>query len=168
MEEEIEEIEEIEEWKNCGESKLCIYYVSNLGQVKSVTKKGKERILKPFKITKGYLAVDINKKTEKVHRLVAYAFLGERPEGLQIDHQDRDKTNNSADNLRYVTGSENMVNRDCYRTDFSTDKKIRNCQSTKECYAKNKQIIIKCGCGSITSKAQLRQHETSQTHKAYL
>lgn len=47
-----------------------------------------------------------------VHEIVAYAFLGPRPEGLVIDHIDRDKKHNEASNLRYVTISENAQNQD--------------------------------------------------------
>lgn len=45
-----------------------------------------------------------------IHYLVAYHFIGERPEGLVIDHIDRDKQNNNVSNLRYVTVSENNRN----------------------------------------------------------
>jgi len=119
--------EEIEVWKECGESEKCVYYVSNLGQVKSTTKTWlKDRILKPRQYGKGYLSVNINKKNKPIHHLVALTFIGERPEGLQIDHIDRNKLNNRADNLRYVTANENQQNRDSYRTDIlETDPKER-------------------------------------------
>lgn len=47
-----------------------------------------------------------------VHRLVYEAFKGEIPEEFEIDHIDRNKHNNNPDNLRLVTRSENMSNRD--------------------------------------------------------
>lgn len=42
-----------------------------------------------------------------VHRLVALAFVDGYREGLVVDHIDRNKTNNHADNLRWVTSSMN-------------------------------------------------------------
>lgn len=45
----------------------------------------------------------------RIHTIVAKAFLGERPEGLVIDHIDTIKTNNRPSNLRYVTKFENLV-----------------------------------------------------------
>ena len=40
--------------------------------------------------------------------LVAYAYLGPRPNGYQVDHIDGDKLNDRLDNLEYVTQSENI------------------------------------------------------------
>ena len=42
------------------------------------------------------------------HTLIAHAWIGERPEGEQIDHINGDQLNWSADNLRYVTPHENL------------------------------------------------------------
>ena len=44
-----------------------------------------------------------------VHRLVALAFVDGYKEGLVVDHIDRNKTNNHADNLRWVTSSINTA-----------------------------------------------------------
>ena len=43
--------------------------------------------------------------------LVALAFLGDRPQGMVLDHIDRNSLNNRADNLRWVSVSENNRNR---------------------------------------------------------
>ena len=42
-------------------------------------------------------------KTVKAHVLVAECWLGDRPAGYDIDHIDRNKTNNHYSNLRYAT-----------------------------------------------------------------
>lgn len=113
-------------WKQCGESKQKYYEISNYGSVKSISKvTKKEKILKQSLNKEGYLVVTINKKI-KTHYLVAYTFIGSRPDGLQIDHIDRNKLNNRLDNLRYCTRCENMRNRDDFRDDISeTDPKKR-------------------------------------------
>lgn len=46
----------------------------------------------------------------KVHRLVYMTFVGEIPEGMQIDHIDGDASNNNLDNLRCVSPKENSNN----------------------------------------------------------
>lgn len=51
-------------------------------------------------------------KIAYTHCLLALAFLGPRPNGLVVDHKDRDKTNNHISNLRYVTFSQNRRNSD--------------------------------------------------------
>ena len=69
-----------------------------------VRRKGKSDCLKiNYSTTGGYGRVSIG----KVHTIVAYAFLGERPLGLDINHLDGNKRNNDASNLQYVTKSEN-------------------------------------------------------------
>ncbi len=47
-----------------------------------------------------------------LHRVVAECWLGPRPDGMQVDHIDRNSLNNDYRNLRYVTKSEQMLNRD--------------------------------------------------------
>jgi len=47
-----------------------------------------------------------------IHRVVAECWIGPRPEGMQVDHIDRNSLNNDYRNLRYVTKSEQMLNRD--------------------------------------------------------
>ena len=51
--------------------------------------------------------------TLKVHQLVYDAFIGEVPEGMVIDHIDRNKANNHFNNLRAVSHLENIHNRSC-------------------------------------------------------
>lgn len=46
-----------------------------------------------------------------LHRAVAECWHGPRPEGMQVDHIDRNSLNNDYRNLRYVTKSEQMKNR---------------------------------------------------------
>ena len=53
------------------------------------------------------------KKRIMVHRLVLLAFAGDCPEGKEVCHNDGDPRNNSLDNLRYDTRSENQ--RDKFR-----------------------------------------------------
>ena len=51
-------------------------------------------------------------KRVMIHTVVAECWLGAKPDGYEIDHIDRNSHNNDYRNLRYVTKSEQMKNRD--------------------------------------------------------
>lgn len=55
---------------------------------------------------------DAYTKRIPIHRVVAECWLGPCPEGMQVDHIDRNTHNNDYRNLRYVSYSEQMKNRD--------------------------------------------------------
>ena len=63
----------------------------------------------------GYYATFINFKGTirriMIHSVVAEAWIGPRPKGMEVDHKDRNPHNNDYHNLRYVTHSEQMKNR---------------------------------------------------------
>lgn len=90
-----------------------LYMVDTEGNVFRVTKKGL-KLLKKNKTEKGYLYVDLTKfgerKHKKIHRLVLEAFLpNENSDNLTVNHKDEDKTNNSLENLEWMTAKENVV-----------------------------------------------------------
>ena len=72
-----------------------------------------ERIIKPY-YTSRYWYVNLMhngiKKDYRVHRLVYRAFIGEIPNDMVIDHIDGNRDNNSLNNLRCVTRTENAAN----------------------------------------------------------
>lgn len=67
------------------------------------------RFLVPSKHSAGYRTVGLGRtgKNHYVHDLVARAFIGERPIGMQINHVDGVKSNNVSTNLEYVTNRQN-------------------------------------------------------------
>lgn len=101
------------------------YEVSNLGRVRSYrawggkgsrlsdTPRLKQVIARPGR----YSRVTLQKpngdgcSAYHVHALVAAAFLGPRPEGMQVAHADGDRHNAHLSNLRYATPLENAADK---------------------------------------------------------
>lgn len=100
------------------------YQASTDGQIRSVDRRvrlvahGKEttrlvrgRILRPGVYTKsGHISVVLGHVANgsPVHALVALTFLGPRPEGCDVCHNDGNPKNNAVNNLRYDTRAENI------------------------------------------------------------
>ena len=79
------------------------YQVSSLGRVRRV----EIGFPKQYLGTRGYFHVVLSEKgnavTKNVHALVASAFKGPRPKGMTCNHEDGNKQNNEATNIKYRT-----------------------------------------------------------------
>lgn len=115
----------MEEWKDIAGYEGR-YRVSSAGKVLSLAS---GRTLSPNPDRKGYFGVNLYKgsrdsrKRIPIHVLVATTFIGPRPEGMDICHNDGDKTNNYVENLRYGTRSENIVDSVNHGTHFLGSKR---------------------------------------------
>lgn len=83
-----------------------LYQISNLGNVKRI-KKENYILCKPSKDSRGYkqivLTKDKKRKSFKVHRLVALAFIDNINNYKEINHKDENKLNNNVTNLEWCT-----------------------------------------------------------------
>lgn len=114
--------EQGEEWRPVPGS--SVYWVSSLGRVWSQPReRTRGGVLAPTVDktggARGRQFVMIGQRRKLVHQLVAGAFHGPRPEGMETRHLDGDKTNNRADNLTYGTRAENMQDAVEHGTHFS-------------------------------------------------
>lgn len=124
-------------WKDI-EGYEGLYQISNLGRVKSFGNGsksrwyGKERILSATNDSKGYKQIKLTNKKErktfKVHRLVAQAFIPNPYNLPQINHKDEVKSNNRADNLEWCDNQ--------YNCDYSKSKRVI-CVETNKIYQKS-------------------------------
>ena len=136
-----------EVWKDiCGYEGH--YQVSNYGQIKNVKT---NKILTGDINNIGYRRVCLCSPVKKryfVHRIVAYHFCDGYNERLVVNHIDGNKQNNHADNLEWVTRSENDIHafnmglRDVYPCQFKhkiraydkdTMEFVREYENVQEC-----------------------------------
>jgi len=124
-----------------------MYQVSNLGRVKSLgwkapsirngryfERKVNGKILKGRPNKRSYLRVALLGKDFRIHQLVAMAFLGHKPNGMElvVDHINGNKTDNRVQNLRIVTQRENCVG----GNKTSDYKGVHFCNTAKKFIAK--------------------------------
>jgi hypothetical protein len=107
---------EKETWKTVADTN-GLYEVSCMGRIRRTAKMRSDRWdsrgeLVYGSLCEGYmrivLCVNGDRKHCRVHRLVAMAFLGICPDGMQVNHKDLDKSNNKVSNLEYVTPLDNV------------------------------------------------------------
>ena len=111
----IEELKNIEAFPD--------YYVSDLGNFYSTRISCKHNPKgNLYKLTlwdkhpSGYLNAGLynkpgakNKKYFRAHRLVWQVFMGNIPEGMEVDHKNNNKKDNRLSNLQLLTSSENSI-----------------------------------------------------------
>jgi len=87
------------------------YFINIMGQVKKVMK-GKEKLCHLMNGKNGYLVFSAGRKHKPcVHRVMGETFLENKFNLRNIDHIDRNKTNNHISNLRWFSQQDNMLNR---------------------------------------------------------
>ena len=93
----------------------------------------------------------------RIHRLVAQHHIPNPNNYPEVDHIDRDKTNNDISNLRWVDGSVNCQNTGMKNTNTSGHKNISYCNT------RNKYVYSKM----IRGKTILRRFKTLEEAVAY-
>lgn len=101
-----------EEWKDIVGFE-GFYQVSNLGRIKSISRRNKkERIRVFYPAPNGYLrlvlSVNNKRKTISAHRSVAEAFIPNPNNWETVNHKDFNKNNNCSNNLEWLPISLNI------------------------------------------------------------
>ena len=128
---EFEDLNMDEEWRDIPN--YPGYQASNLGRIRS-TKNKEIKVLKQFEKLYGYYKVNlfINgvSNTMSVHRLVLMSFNGLPMKGEECDHINRNPSDNRIENLRWVTRSQNALNKKPYG--FSKYKGVSTITESRE------------------------------------
>ena len=147
-------INNVEEWREVvGYEGL--YKISSKGRVKSYQgRHNKPKILKMSTTTTGYKKIELTKnkrkKSLKVHRLVAEAFLPNEENKPYVNHIDNNPLNNDVMNLEWCTQKENMVHSAIYgnHKSFAWENKDRVVSKYKAGTSLS-TLAHKYGCGNV-------------------
>ena len=167
-----------------------LYYVSNMGRVKSkerpivmsngIVRHHKEFILKPINHNQGYLSVNLyldgGKQCKRlIHILVAEAFIPKYIDGLEVNHKDGNKHNNRVENLKWCTHKENVHH--CNNTGLRSDvKKVAAIKNGKvvacgdfsrELAEKLKMDSAVCGSVETVSRSIRKTIDTGKMYYGY-
>jgi hypothetical protein len=168
-----------EQWKAIADSN-GEYHISDHGRVKSY-KSGKELVLKPGSSGNGYPAVfihvfDKKPKFEKIHKLVALAFIPNLENKPQVNHKDGNKLNNHIDNLEWSTRKENVNH--AWKTGLFESKRLAiskaasksNSKPVVDVVTNKKYDSLKLACESIGEpygRHVLRNFKSSKLQRFY-
>jgi hypothetical protein len=127
------------------------YLIYSDGRVFS---KKSNKFMKPF-CGENYKSVNLDKKTKKIHRLVAENYLKQETDLQEVDHINRNKHDNRVENLRWVTKKENQNNRGLQKNNTTGFKWIcvkdnRSYRfNRKDCKVKSSKSLSKLLCYSF-------------------
>lgn len=120
----------MEEWKTL--ERIPKYEVSNYGKIRS-TKNGKIKLLKVCVNNWGYELVCLSdgkkRYTSYIHRLIAEVFIPTTNKALVVNHKDKNRKNNTVNNLEWTTVMENMWHRDDTEKYLKTSQILEMCKS---------------------------------------
>jgi hypothetical protein len=133
-----------------------LYKINKKGEIWSCSyQKIRNPVIKPGQC---YLQITLRKEgvefKTSIHRLLALQYI-DNPDNLpQVDHIDRNRTNNSLDNLRWVTCSENSINRKQRESGNLTEEQLQERKEKRKKYAREWAQIDRLNKG-ITPKTEM-------------
>lgn len=145
----------MEEWKDVPG--YDDYQVSNLGNVYS--KRFSKIMKKRINVKNKYEIICLRSPeriTVNVHKLIMLAFIGECPDGHEVDHINHIRDDNRLENLRYLPILENRQKTSRVNLDLSEGSQEKN--------MKRREVVV-CECGVEVSISNLSRHRKSKRHQ---
>lgn len=141
------------------------YFISNTGEVKSTKHQGQFRrinsdgLLAQRTYKNGYKYVNLYKDrhmySKKVHRLVAEAFIPNPNNCPQVNHIDEDKSNNSVQNLEWITSRGNLMHNDLHkRVHLKQKRRVGG-------FSKEGVLLIEFSSATEAALSMLEERKTS-------
>ena len=97
----------------------CLYWKSSRGRhSKAGDRAGSKQ-------PNGYRKICVSKKMYQEHRIIWMWHYGEIPENMEVDHIDRDPSNNKIENLRILDRSRNCLNNSANNVSFRSGEKSK-------------------------------------------
>jgi len=119
------------------------YGINKIGEIKDL-RTGK--IMSQYTEPQGYQKINLRNPDGSncflVHRLVAIQFIKKEDNKLEVDHIDRNKSNNNVENLRWADDYEQSDNRGIFKNNKTGHKYIwfeNSCNSYVFCFTRNKK-----------------------------
>ena len=143
------------------------YQISNYGMVKSVERPAliksgyirivKERFLSQEKVIGGYKRVSLSIKGKlkrfSVHRLVAIHFIDDKIKNKEVNHLDKNTSNNRVENLEWISRRENATHKNYGSNKFTGIHKLKNSKTYQvKIYLNGKNIYL--GSSTNLNKAK--------------
>lgn len=133
--------------ENQDEPQNELYDIPGYKDKYSITKNGEvyshktKKFLKKGNDTYNYETISLEGTNRKVHRIMAETFLP-NPDNLpQVDHLNRNRSDNRIENLKWVSRSDNMKN----RTLVPKDPEMRNITKKKSTF----KVTIRTDAGNV-------------------
>jgi len=118
-------------WEDGNYTVNCIGDVARVLNYDECFGFSKCRLLKPNIDRYGYRRIYLYYKGRRynirIHKLVAVSFIGDIPNGYEVNHKDGNKNNNFYKNLEIVTKLDNIKH--AYRTGLIVHKGVKNSQA---------------------------------------
>lgn len=118
------------------------------------------------KCQNGYMQVWVNGSIVKVHRIIYEMHFGPIPDGIYIDHENLDRSDNRIENLRKATPSENKMNSPIQSNNTTGFKGVSYCQNTSKWKAaiKTRGVITNLGSFMSPELAHMAYCEAAKLH----
>jgi hypothetical protein len=117
------------------------------------------------------ITVELGGMQLAAHRIVWEMFVGKIPDGMVIDHIDRDPTNNRLSNLRLATIAQNNANNKVYKNNTSGTRGISWCRLTRKWIVQvrfNGKVVIMKRFASLQEAKEVQSKVAKETFGEFM